>query len=310
MYKKLAAMCTLFLCSFASAQNIIENNLNAGELSQFKFIALRGEGKCDVAGNYKGWNFNPSKLVGENKCKVLGYNRGKGFLSIQCSDIIIVNNFGDTLTYAKTRATCGVFVVGLENATYDAYRHDLIGEKTNRHAAEPSQHNGNKIERPHALIFSGGYGFANPKGYTDSDKGEGFAAGIDYWYLYSSGEKGISFGASVRRLPFIDASTTIAGQTTKTSVTLYPLVVQLRFSILQLGAGYAPASASVTINDKSASSAASGSGSAVLMAGIGGGGHLTSGIALQLDLCRIYYYPELKTYAGYFGLGIGFSWQN
>ncbi|MBX3722052.1 MAG: hypothetical protein KF713_09445 [Turneriella sp.] len=167
-----------------------------------------------------------------------------------------------------------------------------------------------KIERPHSIIFSGGGGFADPKGYGDSDKGKGFAAGIDYWYLYSSGDKGISFGASVRRLPFIDASTTIAGQTTKTSVTLYPVVVQLRFNILQLGAGYAPASASVTVNDKSASSAGSSGGSFVLMGGLGGGGHLTAGVALQVDLCRLYYYPDLNTYAGYFGLGIGFAWQN
>ena len=97
MHKKLAALCAFFLFSFANAQHKIENNLSAGELSQFRFIALRGEGKCDVAGNYKGWNFNPGKLVGENKCKILGYNREKGFLSIQCSDAIIVNNLRQCL---------------------------------------------------------------------------------------------------------------------------------------------------------------------------------------------------------------------
>ena len=165
------------------------------------------------------------------------------------------------------------------------------------------------IPRRNSILASAGLAGSdgiNGEGKVSTD----FSAGVDYWYTFNYDFR---LGLSGRMLPTLDSTTTISSITTKTSATLYPIVLQASIAkFIVLGAGYAPASGRVTVNGKSATYSG-GSGTFALMGGIGFGGVMEggalTGLALQLDVARFYYYPELKTYGLYFGLGIGFGWE-
>lgn len=313
--KKMSLILSVMAFSAIAAQDKIEHKLSNLELGMFKYIVSRGQSGCYLATEVKGQSVDPVKLIKANTCKVRGYIREKGFLSLLCTTSPFSQAIGEgehVITYAKTEAKCWEFLSGLQNKTYDPYQPNLRpkrdADKVENNSTEKTGDQAEKIERRHSLIFSIGYGGTDkPKGYDSSAGSDGFAYGFDYWYQNSSGTTGVSLGASMRKLPYLDSSATIAGQTTKTSVTLYPIILQLRFGILQLGAGYAPASASVTINGKSAPYAGSG-GAVALMAGLGWGGHVTHKFAMQFDLLRIYYYPDLGM-GGYAGLGVGFAFE-
>lgn len=141
---------TILIFSAISAADKIEHRLNNAELSQFRYVASQRFTGCYQATDVKGLNVDAVKLMKTKKCRIQGYNRQKGFMSLFCSDSpfsLVLGEGEHGITYAKTEAKCWEFFSGLQNSTYDPYRHDLIaGEARNEKVSSSLEKNDNAAE--------------------------------------------------------------------------------------------------------------------------------------------------------------------